>query len=273
MSTTVDQTPDQSDELSSEQINSLAASVEEELKKFKLESYYSERLASALHDYEGVYDKVCKGSVQIIDVACDVEKIQNKQEVQKLEDDLRDIIDIQQRLQDHKNIYDSLIARLRSGAEHMSDIVGEYERQWALHQSRYNAMSDKMKYGSSDYMKDFKQSVWDVNHPNEPMPENDGDEDTDIVIGRAKESFKCPITQTWLEEPVTSKSCKHTFSKRAIITYIQRRGARAECPIPGCSAMLTVRILENDPLVERKVIRAKAQEKTDNVDDYYDVDD
>lgn len=31
--------------------------------------------------------------------------------------------------------------------------------------------------------------------------------------------------------------------------------------------MLTVRILENDPLVERKVIRAKAQEKTDNVDD------
>lgn len=36
------------------------------------------------------------------------------------------------------------------------------------------------------------------------MPENDGDEDTDIVIGRAKESFKCPITQTWLEEPVTS---------------------------------------------------------------------
>lgn len=81
MSTTVDQTPDQSDELSSEQINSLAASVEEELKKFKLESYYSERLASALHDYEGVYDKVCKGSVQIIDVACDVEKIQNEQEV------------------------------------------------------------------------------------------------------------------------------------------------------------------------------------------------
>lgn len=87
-------------------------------------------------------------------------------------------------------------------------------------------MPDKMKYGSSDYMKDFKQSVWvglfggylksskttvteiiycqDVNHPNEPMPEYDGDEDTDIVIGRAKESFKCPITQTWLEEPVTS---------------------------------------------------------------------
>lgn len=44
----------------------------------------------------------------------------------------------------------------------------------------------------------------DVNHPDEPMPEDDEGEDADIVIGRAKESFKCPITQTWLEEPVTS---------------------------------------------------------------------
>lgn len=69
------------DELSSEQINDLATSVEQELKKFKLESFHSERLISALHDYEHIYDKVRKASAQTIDVACDVEKFQDKEEV------------------------------------------------------------------------------------------------------------------------------------------------------------------------------------------------
>lgn len=40
------------------------------------------------------------------------------------------------------------------------------------------------------------------------MPSLDNNDDDDIVMGPTKISLKCPITTTWLDEPVTRYEIK-----------------------------------------------------------------
>ena len=49
------------------------------------------------------------------------------------------------------------------------------------------------------------------------------DEDEDIVLGQVQRSFKCPLTRKYLEDPVTSAVCKHSYSRVAILEHIRKR--------------------------------------------------
>ena len=56
------------------------------------------------------------------------------------------------------------------------------------------------------------------------------DEDEDIVLGQVQRSFKCPLTRKYLEDPVTSAVCKHSYSRAAILEHIRKSaGKRYEC--------------------------------------------
>lgn len=57
----------------------------------------------------------------------------------------------------------------------------------------------------------------------EEEEEMDVDSQGDLVMGQVDKSLKCPITKAFLEEPVTSKVCRHSYSKAAIIAHIRQQ--------------------------------------------------
>ena len=48
-------------------------------------------------------------------------------------------------------------------------------------------------------------------------------DDDDLVLGHVQRSLICPLTKKFYEEPVTSKTCNHTYSKSAILEHIKKR--------------------------------------------------
>lgn len=107
------------------------------------------------------------------------------------------------------------------------------------------------------------------------------DEDEEVAIERERISLKCPLTFSTFEDPVKSTKCVHSFERQAIEDLIRNstmtiaagdqdfqgggRGARArrvravQCPV--CSVTLTLNNLKRDPVLLRRVLRAKAAEQ------------
>ncbi|CAG8780526.1 5609_t:CDS:2, partial [Cetraspora pellucida] len=83
------------------------------------------------------------------------------------------------------------------------DLVEDYESQLDDSLKKYESKSENEKYFQNENYIEFRQKIWDVNHPDETMPPLDKEADDEIVMGRQKESLYCPITTLLLEEPVT----------------------------------------------------------------------
>lgn len=45
----------------------------------------------------------------------------------------------------------------------------------------------------------------------------------DVVMGQVQRSLICPLTKKFLEDPVTSKDCGHSYSRAAIMEHIRKR--------------------------------------------------
>jgi hypothetical protein len=90
-----------------------------------------------------------------------------------------------------------------------------------------------------------------------------GDEDEDLEVVEAPttqvSTLKCPITQSFLEDPVKHVTCGHVFSQKAILNHI--RGDR-RCPVPGCATKnIQPDQLHPDAEIVRQVKRAKRQQE------------
>ncbi len=106
-------------------------------------------------------------------------------------------------------------------------------------------------------------------------PQEEEEEDADIVVDRVSEgegrrencsslqlwpptqvqlALKCPLTQQYLEDPVTS-GCGHSYSRAAIMQHIRNshRGGGAKCPV--CNAAISAGDLKTDEKVRRLVQR------------------
>lgn len=125
-----------------------------------------------------------------------------------------------------------------------------YEAEQALPESR--------KYGNARAYVSFRQDIWNVNNKGEDMPNinklfSDYVEDDDVIEEHTRESFKCPLTKRFYENPVTSTVCNHSFSKDAILhIFKNQRSNRIKCPIPACSHFFGPSQLRDNPeLAER----------------------
>ncbi len=102
---------------------------------------------------------------------------------------------------------------------------------------------------------------------------NDEDEDDELAVvndggsSNSSSKIKCPLTMAFMEDPVRSKVCKHSFGRDAIYHYLRtsntqnrnRNGAR--CPVPGCiNGSMTINELEEDPETKMRVRRHKKRE-------------
>ena len=71
---------------------------------------------------------------------------------------------------------------------------------------------------------EFRKRIQEVDSESDSEAEamNDGD-DEDIVLGHVKKSLYCPITKKFLDDPVTSTRCRHSYSRAAIMEHIKKR--------------------------------------------------
>ncbi|EDU49548.1 MMS21 DNA repair protein MMS21 [Pyrenophora tritici-repentis] len=164
----------------------------------------------------------------------------------------------------------------------------------------YTSLSLETRYARNNDYREFKKMVHDAKYGDEgpalghentwftetgsPAPgvtdgthRGDLDDDDDIIMDRATISTRCPITFQNFKDPVTSTKCPHTFEKVAITDMVRRGPHRVgtapavECPVSGCSHILTKDDLRSDPIIIRKIKRM--QERDEAPDDGENSDD
>ncbi len=69
---------------------------------------------------------------------------------------------------------------------------------------------------------DFSERVRGGDEEEEGEEEEGGGEG-DLVVGQVDRSLKCPLTRVFLEDPVTSRVCKHSYSSAAIRAHIRQQ--------------------------------------------------
>ncbi|KAF9973984.1 hypothetical protein BGZ73_002764 [Actinomortierella ambigua] len=125
---------------------------------------------------------------------------------------------------------------------------------------------------SSQVVNDFRQKVWEVHHPHQPLPsskkgQGDADDDDGLEVIGAEESFKCPLTTLYLEDPYTSSICKHSYSKEALIAHL--RSSRI-CPVQGCNKPLSMQDVQANKALARRVARHVAvEQETEQIRDEF----
>lgn len=116
---------------------------------------------------------------------------------------------------------------------------------------------------NNDYIL-FKRTLHDAQHPNDDatlphasawfdqdgrpvLPkvgeETDaagGEEDDELQIAGEVRTFRCPLSLRMIDEPYSSKKCRHTFDKTAIADYLKDNQEK-QCPETGCNQVSPAR--------------------------------
>ncbi|CAI2191482.1 1094_t:CDS:2 [Funneliformis geosporum] len=208
---------------------------------------------SLYRDGDELSQFILKGINYAADSAIDLEQADEEEEVQKLDETVRNMIDIEKKLSLRKDVLERIQVRVNAGRK-FEDVVIIYEQECEKAFRDYSQVSEEDKYLKNENYNDFRQKIWEVKHENEPMPPFNQNEDDDLVVGPQKESLHCPITTLLLENPVTSDLCKHTFSKDAIMQLMSRNGNVIPCPIPGCDKQIMEHNLKENKRLVRKVV-------------------
>ncbi|KAI9504918.1 zinc-finger of the MIZ type in Nse subunit-domain-containing protein [Coemansia spiralis] len=186
--------------------------------------------------------------------ALDLEEMDDPEKVDDIDVAFRSLLDSQHQLELEQSL-------LSKAATHQDPETAAAEYSSARDEmlAKYSKLSDSHKYGNNQQYCEFRQQLWDLKHEGEPMPnlfgpaEEGNEDEDDLVIAGARLTYKCPITASWLTDPVTSKVCKHSFSRDAIVDYIRGHHGSCPCPVGGCSHRIQLRDLHQDKVLERKV--------------------
>ncbi|KAJ1745863.1 hypothetical protein LPJ77_001777 [Coemansia sp. RSA 2523] len=215
---------------------------------------------------------IADDTVRVCTVAgLDLEELGETDSAMQVEASLRKLLDAQHQL----DVERSLVTRLATEQDMADNAEAEYLASWEQSMATYNEQSDAAKYGKNTTYKEFREQLWEVRHDGEPMPRlfgDNGDEsDEDLVIAGARMNYRCPVTTSWLVDPVTSKVCNHSYSKDAIVDYIRGNRGACACPVGGCSRTVRAQDLVPDKLLERKVARHLRQLESDETAAQYTV--
>jgi hypothetical protein len=114
-------------------------------------------------------------------------------------------------------------------------------------EERLNDQSDHNEDPDYQYL---KSAAFIVNHPLDPLPE-ENDNDDELQVEGGKIVLRCPLSLKIFENPMKSTRCGHTFDEEGI------RGTwrhQAEpCPVPGCGKNLRLTDFEKDRLMNLRV--------------------
>ncbi|KAF9310929.1 hypothetical protein BG003_007943 [Podila horticola] len=194
-------------------------------------------------------------------------------QIHQMEDAILTALDIQYQMDAERAALESLAGLISMGGKlpgmDMQTSYQELLKTEIKHQQNQRKQQQKQTGRNMDRpLLDFRTKVWDYHHMNEPMPvgnldstimgEDDEDDEMEIVMtgDGGQQSLKCPLTTKFLEDPVTSSSCKHSFSKDAIMSMIASQ-RQTLCPVHGCNRPITAGMLQPNKALARKVTREK----------------
>ncbi|KAG0033052.1 hypothetical protein BGZ81_009494 [Podila clonocystis] len=194
-------------------------------------------------------------------------------QIHQMEDAILAAVDIQHQMDAERAALESLMGLISMGGKLPGmDLQTSYQellKTEVKHQQNQRKQQQKQTGRDMDRpLLDFRTKVWDYHHMNEPMPvgnldgaamgEDDEDDEMEIVMtgDSGQQSLKCPLTTKFLEDPVTSSSCKHSFSKEAIMSMIASQ-RQTLCPVHGCNRPITAGMLQPNKALARKVAREK----------------
>lgn len=187
-----------------------------------------------------------------------------EKELDRMDGFMRELIDIDTEIRSHEQTLKDLHQQVVTGEE-ISDVLERYQVQVQEKMDAHNKKTSRQKYARSEAYAAFKQSIYEVQHPNEAMPpvveflpreegDHSDDDEDDIQVGGVLQDFNCPITLTPLVDPQTSSVCQHSFSAQAIRQMLgPNRFTKKRCPASGCNQMICLNDLKPNKELERKV--------------------
>ncbi|RDX53325.1 hypothetical protein OH76DRAFT_1399223 [Lentinus brumalis] len=185
---------------------------------------------------------------------------------------MRELLDTEQELNSHEQALDDIYNRISRGDE-IVGVTDVYEKLVKEKLNAYNSKTSRQKYAKSDPYQKFKQAIYEVHHPDTAMPpvvdlipREDGDvsddDDDEVQIGGVTQDYKCPLTLTILDDPLTSKQCGHSYSAFAIKEYLgPNRTKSKECPATGCHKLICLNDLQEDKDLARRAKEAARRER------------
>ena len=200
----------------------------------------------SLKKNKGLIDELLLNCTMTLDAAIVQESLRNAVRVEQLKDCLIEFIRMMKEVEYNMTI----LEKLKEKFEKDGTLKYSVEEYFSKKLSIMKAKEDREFYKKHDKYKSFTLRVWQVHHPNEPLPDNeDGDEDIMVYTQQSEVSTTCPLTQSDFVEPMKSDICQHTFSKEAILSYLKNQ--RRKCPVAGCGETIT-----KDSLVpDREMVR------------------
>ncbi|KAG2198708.1 hypothetical protein INT47_005393 [Mucor saturninus] len=236
---------------------------------FHLKPTHTDLIKSVMGDSSDVIGFIRKGQQYITIEAMDQEEANNQEKILELDASYRELMDLESRVRNQNTTFTTLATRINNG-EILKNLMTPYEEIQTQLQAK--CTTEEEKYLTNEKYIDFRQNIWNINHPDELMPSLVENDDDDIVMGSTKISLKCPLTTTWLEDPVTSTVCKHSFSKAAILDLMRQSGGSVVCPVSGCNKGIVPTYLINDEIMAERVTRVKARdEKNASSTQFFDV--
>jgi len=169
-------------------------------------------------------------------------------------------MDVEQYHHMQRDVVSSFHAGLTRG-EKIEKVVTQFEEGFEEKKEEYKVKTSRQKYIKNEDYREFKEAIFQADHKDEAMPPmttfiekepgDVSDDDDEIEVGGVTQDYRCPLTLTPLQNPLTSKPCKHSFSGAAIREYLSR--GLKKCPAAGCSKMITLADLKEDKVLERRV--------------------
>ncbi|KAF7721377.1 hypothetical protein EC973_004821 [Apophysomyces ossiformis] len=180
--------------------------IDDVLADFRLLPFQTQRFPSFMNDHDMVMQNIRQALTSCVDAALDLEELKEHDKIAPLDASVRTLIDLEHQINCQKAIFGEIEKDIKDHVK-IGDAVGAYNDRWEQKMARYQALPPKKKYFTNDNYVKFKQEVWDVHHPNDPMPalgDSGDDDDGDIIVGQTKVSLKCPLTTDWYQDPVTT---------------------------------------------------------------------
>ncbi|CEG70983.1 hypothetical protein RMATCC62417_06785 [Rhizopus microsporus] len=250
----------------------ILASTQSVLENFHLKPEDISKFTAIYDDLDSLAQLIRRGQNNIT-LHCK-EREELDQTNQEMDMHMRKLLDLETTLNSTKTAIEKIPNDIMRG-ERVNDALAMYDAELSKLDNEYNNKSEKDKYLTNDRYVLYREHIWNVKHADIDMPpltEENNNNDEEIVMGPTKLSFRCPITTSWLEQPMTSRVCKHSFTKSAITQLIRINHGAVTCPVSGCNKYIRMDILYDDELLADKVKRAKEKAEEESFPtEFYDI--
>ncbi|OWZ47108.1 hypothetical protein J007_02851 [Cryptococcus neoformans] len=229
---------------------------------------------------EEVTNRLEEAIEEIKDAAFAIEEASpNDESLKNVEGSLFKAFDQRQVLQIKIRCLEQLEARLKGGEE-FTNVNDAFNHMSEPEIKEYLAKSQRAKLRKFKEYIEFRSNLWSINHDDACPPVsnflekgiNDEESDDEIDVGGQTQTYRCPITLTLYQDPMTCTKCSHTYSKIAIYDLIdsarkQRRSAK--CPVTGCSVTIEKTDLKPNPSMQKRAneFARRQQDKDDERED------